>query len=639
MSKLLSYKTAIFFISLFGFLLWSRLYRLDILPAALTNDEAVYAIQAKSFALQGKTIDQQQTPFTVQPIDPMYAEWPAILLAPGYLLTNRPLLAAHLVPALLGVSLPFILAWLLYGIWKDKSLSIAVAVVATFNPLLWQFSRLSYDAFFSVWFYVLGGAILLNTKSHTKLWSIPIFIFGFFQYQGFKLILLPWILLLLALQYLSRQPKPDFKKVLKEIKHADRATILPVVIVVLSILATLAVYGLVLLPTQDMSRRLNKTIFTDIDYLSSKVNDERRLSLESLSTSLFANKPVTMLSFAFKRFAGAFSPLLLFIIVEPAVSGFAVWTHGIFYWLEGIFILVGVVALLKEKKHSLQGVLLVLGVIALCFPIYINTASEWYILRTMMSYLVLIILAAWGLMSLWQFKILRVVIIGWYCVSIAYFSHHYWNRYPVMSLDWSGFDERVIARYVDLHLQSQDSEIVVYSSNPDYFFKNFLLYTEYFNKETANNIATTLNSNQGLSIRRYTLGAVTFTNDCVKASENVTNVVEIDHKKCEQTSTTDANTDTKANDDVDTDSNTDANINAEDKTNTKVQKPRIISISAVLDSGTKHEIYNDKVCEGISLSSFMHLRSINELNLSKISNQEFCSYWLTNKSSLDTREQ
>jgi len=125
------------------FLIWSRFYQLDLLPASLTHDETVYAISAQSFILQGTDLTQSHKPWSLTPIHPMYAEWPATIMSLGFLISHNSLFAAHFPSALMGVLLPFIFGWLLWGVWRNKQLAIIGVVIAAANPLLWQFSRLS----------------------------------------------------------------------------------------------------------------------------------------------------------------------------------------------------------------------------------------------------------------------------------------------------------------------------------------------------------------------------------------------------------------------------------------------------------------------------------------------------------------
>jgi len=186
------------------FLILTRFFALDTLPPFLTHDEVVYGIVAKSFAVQGTTLTQDQEWYSMRPVHPFYAELPALFMTPFFWLTDNPLLAVRIPTALMGVAFPFIFGWFCWGVWRDKKLAWVAVVIVSLNPLWWQFSRLSYDAVYSTFFYFLGGAIFFSKSKRGFLWSIPVFMLGFFQYQGFKLLLVPWLALLTLVWFLQR---------------------------------------------------------------------------------------------------------------------------------------------------------------------------------------------------------------------------------------------------------------------------------------------------------------------------------------------------------------------------------------------------------------------------------------------------
>ena len=84
------------------FLFWSRLFLLQIIPSTIPHDELVYAAQAKSYALQGTTIDQLHFWWQLTPFDAMYAELPATLMSLGFLFSHNALIGAHFTSALMG---------------------------------------------------------------------------------------------------------------------------------------------------------------------------------------------------------------------------------------------------------------------------------------------------------------------------------------------------------------------------------------------------------------------------------------------------------------------------------------------------------------------------------------------------------
>lgn len=591
------------------FLVWSRLWHIGQIPATLTHDEMVYAVQAKSFSLQGTTLNGEQPWWSVEPVHPMYAEWPAQVMSLGFFIGDNPLMSAHIVSAIMGIALPFIVASLVFSVWKRKDVAIATWVVFIFSPLFWQMSRLSYDVFFSLWFYVLAGALFVKKDAKSILASVPFFILGFFQYQGFKLLLVPWMLFLLLLVlsvHINKINKNKLLHLLQEYKYH-------LVLILLGVCGTFF-YGLYLLPQQEANMRVSSLIFNNTDYLSQVVNTERRLSLQNPFVNIASNKVTAVLLFMLQRLVGVFDFNLLLVSIEPNVSGFSVWTHGVFYWIELFLLSIGLSALSFQRKTRASGVLLVLGILTLCLPALINTTSEWYLLRSIFSYFLMSIGVSWGLVYLYARRHIQLVIVIIYTISVANFSYNYWYKYPVISLDWSNFDERVLARYLALQTTNHpENKIIVYSSEPEYDYWSFLLYGNHLDTADMQDIATQMQTYPPYVSKdaRYTFDAIEFTNTCVPPDEvlrdqsqtsNIISIVRTTHNSCPDTNQLSANA---------------ANVQA-------VQKK---SISAVLDSGGRLKIIGDTMCDGYT-TSFVHLQNLDELEVEKQSTEIFCKNWI-----------
>jgi len=574
------------------FLFWSRFYQLDILPASLTHDETIYAAQAKSYTLQGASLTQSHHPWSLKPIHPMYAEWPTTVMSLGFLVSNNPLWATHFSSALMGVLMPFIFGWLLWGIWKNKQLAIIGVIIAATSPLVWQFSRLSYDTFYSVFFYLAGGAIYTNLKGKQRWWSLFLFVIGFFQYQGLKLLLVPWVGLLFLLKFSS------FKKIKTHIFKP--AGLIAGATIILSL-----IYGLILLPNQKTNNRLSKTIFFDSETITKQVNTDRRLSLISPWQKYITNKFTQSGWFMVDRFVGAFNPNLLFRYGEPNTSGFAVWTHGIFYLIDAVLMLLGVVAILARKKTRWRGWLILLSVVIFSIPNLINTMSEWHLPRTFLAYTILLVLISWGGWFIWQNKFWRWVMSSVYLISIAHFGYQYFYRYPVTHLDAGTWDERIAATYAGLAQSEQ--EVWIYSDTPEMTFYNYLLYENLITTKNLTAIKNTISINQDQQNKHYSLDKVSVTNDCVDVTQNKIHVWKVGHSFCKSE-----------------EENDEASFAKEEAT-----KSDRLTIPAALDSGEAYRIYGDTICQQYELPQFVHLQDIQDLNLNQMTQQQFCQKWIT----------
>lgn len=602
---------------LFGFgvlfLVWSRFWLLASVPATLTHDETVYAIQSKSFVEQGTTLNQELSFFTLQPSHIMYAEWPAQVMALGFLFSDNPLFATHFSSAVMGLLFPFLVSILVYGIWKRSDVAKATWFVIVFSPLFWQMSRLSYDAFFSIFFYIAAGALFVQKRPALVLASLPFFAIGFFQYQGFKLLLTPWIGLLCMLMLVERTKKWQISAIITFFREH------PYHLLVLGVsMGIMAYYGLILLPQQNVSTRLSSFIFSDDTYLEEIVNTERRLSLENPFMSLVSNKFTATFVFILQRLVGVFNLKTLLLLIEPNVSGFSVWTHGVFYWLELALSGIGMAWLLMTRKTRISGLLLLASILTFCLPALVNIGSEWYLLRSMFSYFLLLVAAGWGLAYLTRNRKVAFLVAIAYLLSILNFAYQYWYRYPVISLDWGNFDERVLARYLDLYQDNHPTtQILVYGVEPEFDYWSFLLYSNKFNKETADSIAEqSRRFTPFLSEAEYQIGNITFSSFCAPADPHavVTTatlphvvIIRKDHKRC---------------------SEQDPVKIAMEASAIRPAKT-VLSVPAVLDSGQRIAIYGDELCQEYA-RTFVHLKDLDQTMLENKNTETLCSQWITN---------
>lgn len=601
-----SYILAYFLVIVFGLI--SRFLFLDHLPVGLVHDESVYAAQAKSIALTGTTLDKQQSWRSLQPVHPYYAELPATVMAPAFWLSDRPLLASHGMSAFLGVLLPLVMAWLTFGIWRSLKLSLLVAVVTLANPLLWQFSRLSYDALFSVFFYLLAAAVLVNNQGWWRLLSLPFFVVGFFQYQGLKLVLIPFVIGILLLQILEQQPLTNFS-LLKWWRSFKKKywSELPAFLAVVSFAVLLTVYyGLVMLPAQDLEGRTSKVIFKD-DSLAQIVDTRRRLSLDSPLTSIMTNKPSETALFMISRASRAFSPSLLFVTGEVPISLFAVTTHGIFYLVDFGLILLGGYALLKDRSRRGQ-LLVILGMILiLALPTYINTQSEWHLLRTQLSYTMIIFLIGWGWWKLTSFRALFLVVAAIYLISILNFSYQYFYRYPLTSADRANIAERVIAAYINLVKEANPGqEIWIYTRAPEHLFYNYLVFSNSINQSTVDQIASELSKIRKNKALELSLAGVTFSNGCVPA-----------FTPAHQTHLFDQHFPTCFEEERFDDEQSSIEVNTQ-----------TISVPVVSDSGERYRIRGDSLCDLDEMPFFPNIKSRNQLKIEQMGARELCQTWL-----------
>lgn len=580
----------LFFIFITGFL-W-RIYFLDAIPTALHPDELAYSINAQSWLLSGTSLDGKWSPTKFNTLTPMLAEWPTIITSFGYLFSHNPLIATRLPSVLMGSALPFIFAWIVWGLFKKKDLSWGVLIVASLNPWLLQNSRFGFDPLYSIFFYSLAMGFLLNFPDWKKYFSLPLFAIGFLQYQGYKLLLVPIVGILLLKNWQAHQF--SLKKLI------NRQTL----IVGVFALVVFFAYLFKLKSEGAASRVSNNSLVgeTYLTQIAARVNSERRLSAQNQMTPAFSNKFYSLGLERIDEVFDAFSAKHLFLSGDPGPSGFSVWSHGFFYLVDGILIFVGLIYLFREKNFHRGWPILAFFMIGL-IPLLLNTANRWYIFRPSFSYLSLIFITGLGLAQLWQHKNLltKTIVALSLVISISNFSFHYFVRFPVYSATGNYFDHRQLASYVSR--ASHTKPVVIYSPEAESLYQSYLLYAQKINSKSLPDIQQ--NYRQG----QYLVENVSFLHRCVPADQldlvNNTILVDPYEEACR------------------------VSPESEVRVAWPAQTPHL-ALASMIDSGETYFVYGDAVCVADQLQAFISAKTLSQLSLEKLSNTDYCQQWVTN---------
>lgn len=576
---------------LITFLFASRFYNLHQFPVGLTHDEVVYALQARSFAEQGLTANQQQSIFSFLPVHPWYAELPAVLISPFYLLTDNQLLATRLFPAILSVTFPFVFSWFVYQVWGNKKLAMVSLAIGAVSPLWWQFGRLAYDPVFSIYFYLLGGAMFLSKNWKLVIASCLVLIVGFLQYQGYKLVFPFWIL---ALIFIKNQ-KYLKQKLLKFDSNFYQSLSLSLICGIFFLLFSAYSFS------GDITRdRLSFTLLGDANYISEKVNLDRRLSFQNNLTNISSNKATLLMKDLLEKSTKVLSLEMLFVNGEAAASGFAVWQHGFFYVIDFLLIALGIFAAFKKKENKFNSSVLLLLVPFLLLPALLNTSSEWYLFRGFFTYTILTIFVSWGAYYLFSSRY-RLLFSAAYLFGVLWFVVLFYNRYPVFSADSAWISERVMSDYISRVLKENgDQEIVVYTVDPPILFSSYLIYSRAYDHYSADSIANAIN--KGDETGDYRLGSVEFSSKCVDLSDQERVVIaEYWRGVC--------------------------NENGSEIEQSLVDQESL-AIPNVLDSGAKFNIYHDQLCTNENLKSFTQITNMDDFSIEVMEQEEFCYKWI-----------
>jgi hypothetical protein len=473
-----------------------------------------------------------------------------------------------------GILFPFVIGWFFYEWFESKKIAYVSTLLASVNPLLWQMSRLMYDAPYTVFFYMLGGALFLRAKSKRLLvGSFLAFFLGFLGYQGYKLLFVPWILLLV------------WRKKRDSLKNLHKNTWLFGIICI----SLFMLYVLVLLPNQHVANRFSNTIFSDNDYIAAQVNEERRLSVENPFMHIFSNKLISVIKFMVEKFVNAFNTNIVFWTGEPAQSKFAVWGHGWFYVADMILLIAGLVSLAYQRKHLRPVLGLVCFIVFATLPSLVNSGNSWYLLRMFFPNVLLIGVLSMGFMFLARNRILLMTFVGFYAISIAYFGYYYYYRYPVLGQNTGYLSERVIIDYIT-RVRKFDSITPVYVHTVDVpvMLWSYVVYSDFYSKEKAQEFATFSEKDE------VKINNIIFTTRCADPSVEGIVINEAWRVPCESQ-----------------------------------REPASFSLSlpSIIDNGTYWHMYNDTLCEKFANRPFITVNAIENFKIDKQSDQSFCNQW------------
>ena len=215
-------KQSLLLLVIFFFALLSRLLWLGQIPTAFSHDEMGYLINATSLAKTGVGKDGQWSPLSLSPVEPTLAELPALLMSPFHYFGFNQIINFRLLFVFISLTTPVIIGFISWKLFHSKSISYFSVIIGWFNPWFWQNGRMTFDASLSIWFYLLGIYLFLRGKNTTKLWSLVPLLFGFYNYQGMKLLLVP-LSILLVIYWLFDSGKCNLHHQLSGKVHNDQS--------------------------------------------------------------------------------------------------------------------------------------------------------------------------------------------------------------------------------------------------------------------------------------------------------------------------------------------------------------------------------------------------------------------------------
>ncbi len=561
--------------------LFFRVLLIDKIPTSFTHDEMFFAVEGQSVALDGWDLKGKVRPWLeFVPSHGAFSELPGSLLAPGFWLISNPVVASRAVPILVGLLIPLLLGAITWELIKDKKVMIAVVAIAEFNPWIFQFSRSSIDPPIGMALVLLGKWLQLKLRGRNKLWSVVAYGLGFFTYQAYKLVIPLLVICTSIYSFLTDRHK----------KSKLKWSIFPAI----AILGVMLFYS-VNLRTQEAGKRINALLPLDQSLLSGLVDKDRRLSLPNPMATVFTNKLTEGIERFLVQYGEALNPRQLFVKGEANLSPFAVWSVGMFYELDIILILIGLVVIFK-KKQKVGFYLLGLAAVA-PIPTALSAESVSVTFRSSLMIFPLLILAGIGLVTIIQTR-KRVVILlvgGGYLLLVTNFLYQYFFRYPLYAADGLFLSDRIVSSYA-----ARTKEVLVVTNDEPFFLlENYLFFNKKINKDNIGEIRAVMSKS------KFALDGVKFVKGCVdsrKIAAGEVVIAAVDTSECKGVS--------------------------------PLSDFKNLSISRVTDSGERYRIYGDRLCSGAKLRPYVYPQSLDSLAIEKLNDESFCREWITDVSQL-----
>lgn len=524
------------------------------LPVGINHDEADVILSAYSYLRTGADISGVSFPrsLIVSNTEAGLSGLPSLILAPIIGNITLSLSSVRIPYVVLNSATGVVLALITSKLTKSTRTGLAVLAVYLISPWSFLYTRATTEAPF-VLFFVLLGILALLQRQRKYFWaSLLFFVAAFFSYQGTKVILPLLVpIILLGRHYYYRKSS-----------LSDIAKYLFLFFITAAVFFTLSFSS----PVSTANQRADELIFSSQE-LSSTVNDLRRESVGSTLTPLQINKFTVGIWDGLQRYLGLFSPDFLFISGDPRAT-YTFERHGMFYLIDVVLIMVGLVYLINKGDRLLKLLIVSLLVLAPLVS-FISVVESSYVFRAVLAMPALIMLSGIGLSEIMSRKLVTVVLSIILLFSVFNFYHWYFYGYTVRHQQSHYFSERVLASYA----LRNNGNLEIWTTEPTAIAQQIYFYS------------SSLKVPENVSIVR----------GCGTLEEGKTTVIDI-------------------------------------KANCDVGENKIIEIVDRKDAGTNFKVVNDLLCKNYPLERFPAQHSLEKYAIENTSDEEFCSNNLYTKS-------
>lgn len=453
-----------------------RLYKLDKFPPSLFGDEVDVGYQAYSILKTGKDYSGNPWPISFQSL----ADW----RTPLFLYSAVPLVAifglnewgVRLPAAIFGILTLPLFFLLVKQLLKNERLALLGTFFLSVSMWHLQYSRAAFEVT-QMLFLLVGGVYLFlkGLKNHRFLVFAAILLaLTPYSYNTAKFFL-PLLLLILLVSFWEK---------IKTIPLKRFFPALAVLILISVPMAKDILFG------QGGNRFSILSIFSDPTIVP-QIGFDRQVDMTllvggdkigvtpSLSSRVFHNKYLYWGTALMQNYFKVFSTEFLFtkgdINFRHSIQG----GFGELYWLDVVFLILGLFYLLKQKEKSVKTFLFVWLFLA-PIPSILTRDGGNHATRLILMLPPLLIFLSFGVCLLYEIfekrRLLLSVIFGLiFLVQFSLYLHRYFIHYPQESEEWWHFGYKEQAIYVGQNEEKYDYIVFSDRDQPPLIFSLFWL--------------------------------------------------------------------------------------------------------------------------------------------------------------------
>lgn len=393
-----------------------RIYKLDVYPDAIDEDEMSLGYIAYSLSQTGSDEYGHKFPIYFESVgDYKYGLYSYFAALPISVFGLNPF-TTRIMSALFGTLSVIGIYFLALEIFNKKTYALASSLVLAVNPTHIHFSRVAYSnimgAFFAVVSFIFYIRFLKKTDIKNVIFTFVFFFLAIFSYQAYRVILpLGFVLFLLFFKF--KNTKEIFIK-------------LGV------LLASLIVVLVSFIPSVSRARSQSLINLVNQASLVEDISEDGLVNNNIIVTRVFHNKYLYVVNGIVKRYFSYFNPVFLFSEVNSDSERHSTPRVGLFYLIESALILFAILGVSKYKKEVNMGVILTLIAISpIASSLVLDANSITRSVFLVYSFSLLIGLGIYYLVEIKNYRKVSISILSIvYLINIYYFSHQYLIHKP-----------------------------------------------------------------------------------------------------------------------------------------------------------------------------------------------------------------